>query len=237
LYDEIKVNSFPLYTYEISKAPFVLMGIYPHSFLSVTIEEYVCFLKSVNQLSDDSMIEMYLIEIEYFKDSGREDFEKTIDLLDLSYDEFSELANDYIRIAHEISQSDLILNLRVKDHIPTDKLLEFGELNKKPPPTEINKSPETHKLLEYKKPKAKPILSEPKALTETERDSLLKLVLGMAIDGYRYDPNNTRNTATGGKKGSIQAALSRCGLEMDQKTISKYLKDANEKNPANTRKY
>lgn len=63
-------------------------------------------------------------------------------------------------------------------------------------------------------------------LTETERGKLLTIVLGMAMDGYSYDPNEPRNTATGENKGSIKAALQRSGLDADKKTISRYLEEA-----------
>lgn len=43
------------------------------------------------------------------------------------------------------------------------------------------------------------------------RGTLLDMVLGMAIDAYKYDPNAERNTATGEKSGSIKAALERGG--------------------------
>ncbi|MEQ1637651.1 MAG: hypothetical protein ABL903_13250 [Methylococcales bacterium] len=66
----------------------------------------------------------------------------------------------------------------------------------------------------------------PTELKETERNTMLKLIIGMAIDAYGYDPNNNRNTATGGNKGSIKAGLEKVGLSADEKTIKKYLDDA-----------
>lgn len=70
-----------------------------------------------------------------------------------------------------------------------------------------------------------------KDLTETERSTMLKLILSMAIDAYGYDPDKSRNTATGSNNGSIKAALQKIGLDADGKTISKYLKDAAERYP------
>jgi hypothetical protein len=74
---------------------------------------------------------------------------------------------------------------------------------------------------------------EQKDLSETERNTMLKLIIGMAIDAYDYDPgpDGPRNTATGGNKGSIKAALERCGLSADQKTIKKYLEEAAKQYP------
>jgi hypothetical protein len=72
----------------------------------------------------------------------------------------------------------------------------------------------------------------PKDLSETERNTMLKLILGMAIDSYGYDPAKTKNSATGNNSGSIKAALEKIGLSADEKTISKYLKTAAEQYPA-----
>ena len=63
-------------------------------------------------------------------------------------------------------------------------------------------------------------------LHETERASLLKLILGMAVDAYHYNPTATRNDATGDKRGSISAALALHGLPVDPDTVRKYLNQA-----------
>lgn len=70
-----------------------------------------------------------------------------------------------------------------------------------------------------------------KDLTEAERNTLLKLILGMAIDTYGYVPGATKNPATGNNRGSIKASLEKVGLSADQKTISKYLQEAIERYP------
>ena len=41
----------------------------------------------------------------------------------------------------------------------------------------------------------------PKNLTETERNTMLKVIIGMAIDAYGYDPEKKRNPFTGDKNG------------------------------------
>jgi hypothetical protein len=72
--------------------------------------------------------------------------------------------------------------------------------------------------------------NEKATLSDSERHSLLKLVLGMAIDSYKYKPGGSRNTATGENKGSIAAALQKIqGLEMDADTIRKYIKEAEDR--------
>jgi len=71
---------------------------------------------------------------------------------------------------------------------------------------------------------------EKNSLSDSERHSLLKLVLGMAMDAYKYKPGNARNTATGENKGSIAVALQQIqGLEMDADTIRKYVKEAEDR--------
>jgi hypothetical protein len=62
-------------------------------------------------------------------------------------------------------------------------------------------------------------------ISENERNSLLKLVLGMAIDAYGYDVNTPRNSTTGGKNG-ISARLATRGIKLHHETIRKYLKEA-----------
>ena len=66
-------------------------------------------------------------------------------------------------------------------------------------------------------------------LSESERNSLLKLAFGMAISAYKYDPRKNRNSASGENRGSIAADLSRIGLNIDTDTIRKYIKEAEER--------
>jgi len=68
-------------------------------------------------------------------------------------------------------------------------------------------------------------------LSEKERNSLLKIIYGMAIEKYDYSPsNNSRSTVTGNNSGSIHYDLSLHGINVDVATIRKYLKEAAEKN-------
>ena len=66
-------------------------------------------------------------------------------------------------------------------------------------------------------------------LRETERDSLLKIILGMAIAKYGYNPLTKRNPVTGENAGSIHYDLDRYGCSVDVDTIRKHLKDAVDK--------
>lgn len=66
-------------------------------------------------------------------------------------------------------------------------------------------------------------------LSESERNSLLKLVFGMAVAAYQYDPGKNRNSATGENRGSIAADLSRLGLNLNADTVRKFIKEAEER--------
>ena len=66
------------------------------------------------------------------------------------------------------------------------------------------------------------------SLSILEKNSLLTIILGMAMDKYKYDPNKSRNDATGDKNGSISAGLQKQSLSMDSDTIRKYLKESHE---------
>lgn len=59
-------------------------------------------------------------------------------------------------------------------------------------------------------------------LPERERTSLLKLVIGMAVAGYSYDPRATRSATTTEIVGDLQ----RHGVALDADTVRKYLHEA-----------
>jgi hypothetical protein len=66
-------------------------------------------------------------------------------------------------------------------------------------------------------------------LPESERISLLKMALGMAIDAYDYNPKAKKNIATGNNSGSISNALAKHDLNLDADTIRKFIKEAEDK--------
>lgn len=65
-----------------------------------------------------------------------------------------------------------------------------------------------------------------KDINETERNTLYKMILVMAMEKYQYDPQKNRNLATGSNKGSIKADLERYGLSLDDETIRFHLGEA-----------
>jgi len=60
-----------------------------------------------------------------------------------------------------------------------------------------------------------------KSFAQAERDSMLKLVVGMAVAGYKYDPNLKKNSAVA----DIEADLAKLGLPLTDDTIRKYIKE------------
>lgn len=66
---------------------------------------------------------------------------------------------------------------------------------------------------------------EPKngrSLSTTERNSLLRLVIGMAVRGYGYDPSAIRSAIPR----QIADDLESCGIDMSDDTVRAYLKEA-----------
>jgi hypothetical protein len=53
---------------------------------------------------------------------------------------------------------------------------------------------------------------------------MLKLILGMAMKNYRYDPTQKKNTATK----AITDDLAENGIILDEDTVRKYLGEAGE---------
>jgi hypothetical protein len=70
------------------------------------------------------------------------------------------------------------------------------------------------------------LIDTPKKQSETERNSMLKLIIGMAMDAYGYDPDKTRNDSTGNNKNSISAKMQTRGITISDDTIRKYLNEA-----------
>jgi hypothetical protein len=60
-----------------------------------------------------------------------------------------------------------------------------------------------------------------------ERESLLKLVIGMAVGGYGYDPRAGRSE----QPSQIAADLATAGVALDVDTVRKWLREAAEHLP------
>jgi hypothetical protein len=76
--------------------------------------------------------------------------------------------------------------------------------------------------LEAAPTKAKLITVQP--LAARERESMLKLIIGMAIAGYRYDPKAKRNDSVR----EITDDLEECGVALSDDPVRKYLTEGAE---------
>ncbi len=72
--------------------------------------------------------------------------------------------------------------------------------------------------------------SKEKSLSVRERESLLKLIIGMAVDGYGYDPKGGRSPIAK----ELSDHLLRLGLSLSDDTIRSYLNEAKEHFPGET---
>lgn len=70
-------------------------------------------------------------------------------------------------------------------------------------------------------------ISADKALSQRERSSCLKLIIGMAVKKYRYDPAAARGPAPS----NIMNDLHQLGIDIDVDTVRKWLKEAAEELP------
>ncbi|MEP6018212.1 MAG: hypothetical protein ABJ251_06985 [Paracoccaceae bacterium] len=91
---------------------------------------------------------------------------------------------------------------------------------------ELDVHPEFYNAVEKRltKQAAKPKGQKSNNLTNIERQSLLKMIAGMAFEAYKFDPQASRNNATS----EIQADVESIGQSIDPKTILKWLKEAGE---------
>ncbi len=147
LFEIYKTESFPNQYYETERVPFVVMGIEPYSELAESIKCYIGYMEDNNyRISSSSYVEKWLFDDEtiidrptFFickKDEDEDDYICIYEAIsgEEDFKEFSVLANDYIRIEHEIAHNDLKIKSRFDGLIPTNKILEFSNPNKKIPP-------------------------------------------------------------------------------------------------------
>ena len=74
----------------------------------------------------------------------------------------------------------------------------------------------------------RPTSKDEKSLPTKERVSLLKLVIGMAMEGYRYDPSAAKSDVPR----EIASDLHKLGLQMHVDTVLKYLKEGRDLLPS-----
>ena len=67
-----------------------------------------------------------------------------------------------------------------------------------------------------------PMAAPEKQLSTRERDSLLKLIIGMAVGGYGYDVTEARSK----QPAVIADDLDQAGVHLDVDTVGKWLREA-----------
>jgi hypothetical protein len=93
---------------------------------------------------------------------------------------------------------------------------------------QVQTDQEIHKSLQGRIAELEATLSAPPAaergLLGKERESVLRLIIGMAIGGYGYDPTATRSKVVA----EITSDLTKAGVELNDDTVRKWLKAAAE---------
>lgn len=140
------------------------------------------------------------------------------------------MPEDLFKERHELARSNLYHGL---DASPPDSGQDYGFSKVRLP-----KFATWALLIELEIPKELAAMAGPRNVTQIndtlgnvdkplatiERESLLKLVIGMAVKGYSYDPDAKKNTSVS----DIAADLAVLGLQLDVDTIRKYLKQGAE---------
>lgn len=120
------------------------------------------------------------------------------------------------------SLAEKVLKYYQKNKPPkTDFELSMEQIHKsiqQPSITNVNTSLPATKI----KPNKKVDSNTVKELSTREKDSLLKIIITMAIDGYGFDPKSNKSPLPKELEGAIQ----RLGMSLSDDTIRKWLKEA-----------
>jgi hypothetical protein len=109
----------------------------------------------------------------------------------------------------------------------TDAPVEVGDSSAAAPPAPVAAGDEVHDL-RAKVAQLQSQLAHQITASKREQESLLKLLIGMATGGYRFDRKAGRSRATK----EIADDLRLAGIPLDEATILKFLKRASELLPA-----
>jgi hypothetical protein len=67
-----------------------------------------------------------------------------------------------------------------------------------------------------------PVAGQEKTLSTRERDTLYKIIIGLAVDGYGYVPKEKRSAIAR----DVSAKLDELGISVSDDTVRKYIKEA-----------
>lgn len=136
--------------------------------------------------------------------------------IEISGDFFAEYLDKVWEIHSAATEAIVIEEYKIANKIKKD----FGN----PKDMMIHQLEMKIRELESKIASTAKVLSPRDELRTRERDTFLKLIIGMAVEQYGFDPKSKRNEATG----NIQSDLESCGLSMDADTILKKLREASD---------
>ena len=115
---------------------------------------------------------------------------------------------------------------------PLEDVCEYRLIDPAKPPLSKNVYIEKGQLFitqaDFKKISAQVPPKDVKPVSETERQSLYKLIIGMAIKGYKFDPKQSKSSVIT----DIQNDLEKLGISLSDDTIRKWLKEAASELPA-----
>jgi hypothetical protein len=145
----------------------------------------------------------------------------------------SDLSIEYKRIKELVERSlyarcfgdspNMILSKQVLPY----KFSEWAHTNQIAFPEELAQRIDFYK--EANRPKEEVTSPPVKDVKTRERETFLKIIIGMAVDCYGYDPSASRSTAIK----DIQGALDRLGIQLSDDTIRQKLTEASEFFPVN----
>nr|MDP2190767.1 hypothetical protein [Rhodoferax sp.] len=119
-----------------------------------------------------------------------------------------------------VSQGQKVFQLKGKLPGKNHKPTSFYPLGGLPKDVAIVVTPSA--LLALEKSIGDGVVKEEKPLTTRERDTLLKLVIGMAVDGYGHDPAAAKSNVPK----EVADILANLGMSVSDDTVRKYLKQA-----------
>lgn len=141
-----------------------------------------------------------LVDWKLLHDNAQKQYEalkSTCDKLVAGHNEYSDKIKSLLETkeAYEKQLKDIISNLQ----------------------SELAKAQRQERLVTERPTKEKPLITR-------ERDTLLKMIIGMAVKGYAYDPNAKKSSSIK----DISDDLASLGISLDADTVRKWVKEAAE---------
>ena len=158
---------------------------------------------------------------------------KDADVVDLPtlrrFNQANGLAAQFNRLLYRLQEAKEQGELT--EYMPPSMLVEWASANQIEVPSELIQAVEAHSsgtvarpALASAIPDERPVTPNERTAWVKERDSLKKIVIAMAVDGYGYVPGAAKSTLC---KEVVDAA-ERLGLKKDHDTVRKWVREATE---------